>query len=105
MHQSSDGTSHLRSMSFRYVIGCKLQKFGWRSFAGENGGVRKNTFQLSATATDAHTESQRFAARMEDFEEKKGLGPKPRPFHQQTICSPHAAASSSTPARLLRQPW
>src|SRR5712691_3502057 len=80
MHQSTDGTSHLRSMSFRYVIGCKLQKFGWRSFAGENGGMRKNTFQLSATATDARTESQRFAARMEDFEEKKGARPEAAPL-------------------------
>jgi hypothetical protein len=69
-------------MSFRYVIGCKLQKFVWRSFAGENSGVRRTPFNLSETGIDAHTESQRFAAGAEDFEEKKGLGPEPRPFHQ-----------------------
>jgi len=40
--------------------------------AGENGKVRKNTFQLSGTDNYAHAESQRFAAGTEDVEEKRG---------------------------------
>jgi len=69
-------------MSFGYVIGCKLQKLIWRSFAGENSGVRKNASQFERDRQLTRTPISAGYRRTEDIEEKKGLGPKPRPFNQ-----------------------